>query len=430
VKRGRGEKGKRRLRAETPQNRNAAKTKRQNYKIKTFKMTIKNLSVTFLLILLAGCSSGKSQKNKAEEQKWSVRMANTVMTQADSLIRYVSGKPKWAYDVAFLGMAIDRLGNEDPKYSKYMEDWVNYFVHDDGSVTDYRLEEYNLDRIFPGRNVLTVYQRDSRQKCKIALDNFIKQLETHPKTNSGGYWHKKIYPWQMWLDGIFMGSTFMAAYAREFNQPEWFDAATRQTIMIYEKTLDPGTGLLMHAWDESREQKWCDPLTGKSLYPWSRATGWYLMAIMDILDCLPADHPDRNGLISILQKTSDALLKVRDPDSGIWFQVLNHGGREGNYLEGSGSAMFTYVFAKGARLGYLDQKYREIAESAFDGILKELITVDEKGFVTMHNICGGCGLGGNPYRDGSYEYYINEKRFDNDTKGVAPFILAALELDR
>ncbi|HQM69491.1 MAG TPA: glycoside hydrolase family 88 protein, partial [Bacteroidales bacterium] len=419
-----------RLRAETPQNRNAAKTKRQNYKIKTFKMTIKNLSVTFLLILLAGCSSGKSQKNKAEEQKWSVRMANTVMTQADSLIRYVSGKPKWAYDVAFLGMAIDRLGNEDPKYSKYMEDWVNYFVHDDGSVTDYRLEEYNLDRIFPGRNVLTVYQRDSRQKCKIALDNFIKQLETHPKTNSGGYWHKKIYPWQMWLDGIFMGSTFMAAYAREFNQPEWFDAATRQTIMIYEKTLDPGTGLLMHAWDESREQKWCDPLTGKSLYPWSRATGWYLMAIMDILDCLPADHPDRNGLISILQKTSDALLKVRDPDSGIWFQVLNHGGREGNYLEGSGSAMFTYVFAKGARLGYLDQKYREIAESAFDGILKELITVDEKGFVTMHNICGGCGLGGNPYRDGSYEYYINEKRFDNDTKGVAPFILAALELDR
>ncbi len=430
MKRGRGEKGKRRLRAETPQNRNAAKTKRQNYKIKTFKMTIKNLSVTFLLILLAGCSSGKSQKNKAEEQKWSVRMANTVMTQADSLIRYVSGKPKWAYDVAFLGMAIDRLGNEDPKYSKYMEDWVNYFVHDDGSVTDYRLEEYNLDRIFPGRNVLTVYQRDSRQKCKIALDNFIKQLETHPKTNSGGYWHKKIYPWQMWLDGIFMGSTFMAAYAREFNQPEWFDAATRQTIMIYEKTLDPGTGLLMHAWDESREQKWCDPLTGKSLYPWSRATGWYLMAIMDILDCLPADHPDRNGLISILQKTSDALLKVRDPDSGIWFQVLNHGGREGNYLEGSGSAMFTYVFAKGARLGYLDQKYREIAESAFDGILKELITVDEKGFVTMHNICGGCGLGGNPYRDGSYEYYINEKRFDNDTKGVAPFILAALELDR
>jgi len=430
VKRGRGEKGKRRLRAETPQNRNAAKTKRQNYKIKTFKMTIKNLSVTFLLILLAGCSSGKSQKNKAEEQKWSVRMAHTVMTQADSLIRYVSGKPKWAYDVAFLGMAIDRLGNEDPKYSKYMEDWVNYFVHDDGSVTDYRLEEYNLDRIFPGRNVLTVYQRDSRQKCKIALDNFIKQLETHPKTNSGGYWHKKIYPWQMWLDGIFMGSTFMAAYAREFNQPEWFDAATRQTIMIYEKTLDPGTGLLMHAWDESREQKWCDPLTGKSLYPWSRATGWYLMAIMDILDCLPADHPDRNGLISILQKTSDALLKVRDPDSGIWFQVLNHGGREGNYLEGSGSAMFTYVFAKGARLGYLDQKYREIAESAFDGILKELITVDEKGFVTMHNICGGCGLGGNPYRDGSYEYYINEKRFDNDTKGVAPFILAALELDR
>ncbi len=386
--------------------------------------------VSVVLIVISGCNSGRNQNNKDEQEKWSVKMANTVMTQADSLIRYVSGKPKWAYDVAFLGMAIDRLGDIDPKYSKYMEDWVNYFVHDDGSVTDYRLEEYNLDRIFPGRNVLTVYKRNPQPGHKIALDNFIKQLETHPKTNSGGYWHKKIYPWQMWLDGIFMGSTYMVKYAKEFNKPEWFDVATGQTIMIYGKTLDPDTGLLMHAWDESREQLWCDPQTGRSLYPWSRATGWYLMAILDILDCLPADHPDRNELITILQKTSDALLKVRDPESGIWYQVLNHGGREGNYLEGSGSAMFTYVFAKGARLGYLDQKYRTIAESAFDGILEELITVDEKGLVTMRNICGGCGLGGNPYRDGSYEYYVNEKRFDNDTKGVAPFILAALELDR
>lgn len=384
-----------------------------------------------LLIITSACNLQSHQTKKNDnEVKWQVRMANTVMAQADSLIHYVPGTPKWAYDVAFLGMAIDRLGNIDPKYSKYMEDWVNYFVNEDGSVKDYKISEYNLDRIFPGRLVITVYKRNPQQKYKIAIDNFIEQLKTHPKTKSGGYWHKLIYPWQMWLDGIFMGSTFMAQYAKEFNAPEWYGVATSQTKMIYEKTLDKESGLLMHAWDESRTQKWCDPATGKSHYPWSRAMGWYIMAIVDILDCLPAEHPDRDDLIEILQKTCDALLKVRDSKTGLWYQVLNMGGREGNYIEASGSAMYIYVFAKGARLGYLDKKYREIASRAFDNFIKELVTTDAEGMVTIHNICGGCGLGGNPYRDGSYEYYVNEKRYDNDTKGVAPFILAAIELDR
>ena len=375
-----------------------------------------------------GQNSG-SATEKAEE-KWSVRMANTVIARSDSLIYYVDRKPKWAYDVAFLGMAIDRLGTIDPKYSKYMEDWVSWFVKPDGSVTDYRLNEYNLDRIFPGRNVITAYTRNPKPEYKLALDNFILQLNTHPKTNSGGYWHKNIYPWQMWLDGIFMASTYMSQYAKEFNKPEWFDVATAQTKMIYEKTVDAKSGLLLHAWDESRSQKWCDPETGKSRYPWSRATGWYILAIEDILEYLPENHPDRAPLISILQKTCDALLKVQDPKSGLWYQVLNQCGREGNYLEGSGSAMYIYAFARGAHKGYLDNKFLTIAEKAFDSFIKELVTVDDKGLVTIHNICGGCGLGGNPYRDGSYEYYVNEKRFDNDTKGVAPFILSAIELDR
>jgi unsaturated rhamnogalacturonyl hydrolase len=384
-----------------------------------------------LLIMLSACNfQAQNKKNKAENLKWSVRMANSVINRSDSLIYYVDRNPKWAYDVAFLGMAIDRLGNIDPKYSKYMEDWVKYFVRPDGSIIDYRNEEYNLDRIFPGRNVMTLYQRTHEIRYKYALDNFIDQLQSHPKTKSGGYWHKKIYPWQMWLDGIFMASTYMVQYAKEFNTPEWYDAATMQVKMIYEKTLDQSSGLLMHAWDESEQQKWCDPETGKSHYPWSRATGWYTMAIIDILEYLPEDHPDRGALIGILQKTCDALLKVQDPKTGLWFQVLNQGGREGNYIEGSGSAMFAYVFARGAHKGYLDSKYLGIADKAFDSIIKELITVDEKGFLTMHNICGGCGLGGNPYRDGSYEYYISEKRVDNDTKGVAAFILAAIELNK
>lgn len=390
------------------------------------KLFLSALFFSILALSLGSCG----QHSGVTTQKWSIRMANTVLAKSDSLIHYVAGAPRWAYDVAFLGMAVDKLGNVDRKYSKYLDDWVDYFVHSDGSVTDYRPAEYNLDRIFAGRDVITVYRRHPDPKYRIAIDNFIGQLKTQPKTQSGGYWHKNIYPDQMWLDGIFMASTFMAEYSKEFNQPEWFTVATTQAKMIYGKTLDSSTGLLMHACDESRLQKWCDPVTGKSHYPWSRAMGWYTMAIIDILDYLPEDHPDRKELISILQKTCDALLRVRDPESGIWFQVLNQGRREGNYLEGSGSAMYVYVFAKGARLGYLDKKYGEIANKAFDGIIKNLITVDQKGTVTMHNICGGCGLGGIPYRDGTYEYYVNEKRYDNDTKGVAPFILAAIELDR
>lgn len=388
--------------------------------------------LSFLLLILFSACTGQKEANKTGEadMKWSLKMANSVLARSDSLIHYVDGKPKWAYDVALLGMAVDKLGNIDAKYSKYMEDWVNYFVRPDGSVIDYKLEEYNLDRIFPGRNIMTVYKRHPDAKYKIALDNFIEQLKTHPKTHSGGYWHKKIYLWQMWLDGIYMASPYMAQYAKEFNSPGWFDAATFQTKLIYEKTLDQQSGLLMHAWDESRTQKWCDPVTGKSHYPWSRAMGWYILAIEDILEYLPENHPDRADLITILQKTCDALLKVQDTKTGLWFQVLNQGEKEGNYLEGSGSAMYTYAFARGAHKGYLDKKYLQIASNAFDGIIKELITVDEKGLVTMHNICGGCGLGGNPYRDGSFEYYINEKRVDNDTKGVAPFIMAALELGR
>lgn len=196
------------------------------------------------------------------------------------------------------------------------------------------------------------------------------------------------------------------------------------------KTLDPETGLLYHAWDESKEQQWCNKETGQSKHFWSRATGWYLMALVDILDFLPEGHPDRGKIIEILNNVCEALLKVADKKTGLWHQVLDMGGHEGNYLEGSGSAMYTYVFAKGAKKGYLDKKYFEIASAKFDSITKNLIKDGEDGYPVFFNICGGCGLGGNPYREGDYNYYINEKKVDNDTKGVAPLILAALELNK
>ncbi len=381
-------------------------------------------------LLYLSCSTEGTNNQKKSENKWSVRMAGSVMARHDSLVTYTSSQGVWQYDIGMLGMAIDKLNSKDEKYGQYMKDWVDRFVTEEGKVKGYRIEEYNIDNINPAKNLITLYKRTGEEKYRKAISLFVKQMETHPKTKSGGYWHKKKYPWQMWLDGIYMASPFLARYANEFNEPVWYDVVTRQIILIYDKTLDEETGLLYHAWDESGEQAWCNPETGQSKHFWSRAMGWYMMALVDVLDYLPEDHQDRDSVITILQRTAEALLEVRDPETGLWYQVLDQGGRSGNYLEGSGSAMYLYAFAKGAKKGYLDSRYLKIASETFSSLVDTFIKTDEDGLLSMVNICGGCGLGGtNPYRDGSYEYYITEKRVKNDPKGVGPFILAAIELD-
>ncbi len=386
-----------------------------------------------MILLIAGltnCNPTKQTK-KQEEKLWSVKMAESVMHRYDTLGFY-NGRTKigWSYDLAMLGMAIDKLGDINPEFSKYMEDYMDTMVMDDGSVPRYRLDKYNLDLINPAKNLITLYKRTGNPKYKKALPQFIKQMEEQPKTNTGGFWHKKTYPYQMWLDGTYMASPFLAQYAKEFNDPRWFNIVTHQILLIYEKTHDPKSGLLYHAWDESKKEKWSNPETGHSPNFWSRSMGWYVMAIVDILDYLPENYPDRPKMIEILQNVCASLMKVQDPISGVWYQVLDQGNRDGNYLEASGSAMYVYAFAKGARMGYLDKKYIQIANSAFTSILKNFIIQDKDGYLDMVNICGSCGLGGNPYRDGSYDYYIHEKIVTNDCKGVAPFILAAIELGR
>lgn len=389
----------------------------------------------FLVLIALGlsCRSGNSKTHSRTEQtsKWSIRMADAVMSRSDSLGFY-NGRTRrgWSYDVALLGMAIDRLGSVDKKYSDYMQADIDAMIDQNGSVARYDSSKFNIDYINPARNILILWERTGNEKYRKAIGQFVRQMEKHPKTESGGYWHKQIYPSQIWLDGVYMGMPFLAQYAKDFNAPNWFDVVTHEIILVNKKLRDPKTGLLYHAWDESKQQQWANPETGLSPHFWSRAMGWYVMAIVDVLDYLPENHPDRPELIAILQETCEALLKVRDPESGCWYQVLDQGNREGNYLEGSGTAMYVYAFAKGARKGYLDAKYNKIAPSAFDDMVKTFMVTDEDGLPSMINICGSCGLGGNPYRDGSYEYYTTEKINKNDTKGVAPFILAAEELDK
>ena len=381
-----------------------------------------------VLLFLGNLAAGAQHKNAIPPM--AAKLADAVMIRHDSLIHYKSKSPSYGYDYALLGWAIDKLGKYNQKYSDYMQAYIDYFIQDNGEINNYRLTDYNIDQIRPGVNMLDLYERTGEEKYRHAIETLVNQLKDQPRTHSGGFWHKKRYPYQMWLDGIYMGAPFMARYAHDFNQPKFYDEVIFQIQEIYKHTSDEKTGLVYHAWDESRKQRWCNPETGQSKHFWSRGTGWYMMALVDVLDYLPEDHPGREKLINILQHLSKALLKVQDEKSGLWYQVLDQEGREDNYLEASGSAMFIYAFAKGAKKGYLDNFFLKVARSAFDSLVNNLVVNGEDEMPVFTNICGACGLGGNPYREGDYNYYVSEKKVDDDPKGVAPLILAAIELNK
>jgi len=387
----------------------------------------------FCLVSTLGVQCGGLTDRKSQVP-WSVRIVESLMSYCPDTIAYpgVAKSRRWDYErgVVLQGVWQVYTATRNEKYLSYIKKNIDQFVGEDGLIKTYEYGSFNIDNIPTGRQVLALYNITSEKKYKIAADTLRKQLANQPRTNEGGYWHKQIYPYQMWLDGLYMAEPFYAEYAKKFDEPADFDDIANQFIFIERHTRDPKTGLLYHAWDESKKMPWADKQTGQSPHFWSRAIGWYAWALVDVLDDFPENHPQRKELIAILQRLSAALVKFSDPKTGLWYQVSDQGARKGNYLESSGSCMFVYALAKGANKGYLDKKYLAAAQQSFKGILDSLVTVDEKGIVSLHHACQGAGLGGNPYRDGSYEYYIGEKQRTNDFKAVGPFILAALELQQ
>lgn len=356
---------------------------------------------------------------------WSVRMVDS------TLQRYALREASWNYDHGLQVMAIQKAGEAtgEARYLRFASDWIDLFVQPDGSIRTYRMEDYNVDWVNSGKLLFGAYERTGEERFRQAIEHLRQQMRTHPRNNSAGFWHKKIYPYQMWLDGIYMAGPFLAEYARRFDEPATFEDVVHQITLIDERTRDDKTGLLYHAWDESKQQRWCDPITGRSQYFWARAVGWYVMALVDVLDFLPREHACRQDVIALLTQTAAALVKVQDAATGLWYQILDLPRRKGNYLEASASAMFVYAFAKGVREGYLAQDYLLSARRGYHGLLQNLIRIDASGLLTLEQVCGGAGLGGDPYRDGSFEYYVSEKIIPNDPKGVGPFILAALEME-
>jgi unsaturated rhamnogalacturonyl hydrolase len=345
-------------------------------------------------------------------------MAESFVKRNPETIAYAEDprSDRWTYEQGVMLEALRQLWSrtKDQKYASYIRRNIDRFVTDDGTIRTYEYEAFNLDNVATGRALLHLHACTGDEKYRVAAQTLMKQLANQPRTASGGFWHKKIYPNQMWLDGLYMAEPFYAAYAQHFGGADAFDDIARQFALTEAHTRDSVTGLLYHAWDESRQQRWADPVTGHSPNFWGRAIGWYAMALVDMLDYFPAEHPQRTEMIEILRRLAAALLRSRDRETALWYQVVDMPGRAGNYLESSASCMFTYAFAKGARKGYLEAEFRKSARESFEGILKHKVTVDSLGLLSLHDVCQVGGLGGDPYRDGSYEYYTGEKRRTND----------------
>lgn len=358
--------------------------------------------------------------------------ADTVLTMWRDYPGATPGRaPRWTYEqgVVLLGIARVWKSTGDQKYFDYIRQTLDHYVADDGTIRTYRVEEYNLDNILLGRMLLLLYRETKEEKYRKAADLVRSQLKNHPRTSEGGFWHKQIYPSQMWLDGLYMAEPFYAEYAATFHEDAAFDDIAKQFILIERHTRDEKTGLLYHGWDESRKQRWSDPTTGRSPNFWGRAMGWYAMALVETLDYFPKTHPKRAELIAILKRLASAVAKYQDKKAGLWYQVVDKPEGKGNYFESSAAAMFVYALAKGVHQKYLPASYMGVAEKAYRAMLDQFVETKSNGLVDYKGTVSVAGLGGNPYRDGSYEYYLSEKVVTNDPKGYGAFVQAAAEME-
>jgi unsaturated rhamnogalacturonyl hydrolase len=387
-------------------------------------------------VTVASCLSSAAQAPaqspiQAQARPWSERAANAAITRwPDGRFAPAGARYVWNYELGTLldGMDAVWFNTADPRYFNYIKSSVDQFVGPDGSIATWKPEEFQQDNILLGRQLLLLYATTPNPRYAKAAHLLYDNLMHMPRTPSGGFWHKQRYPNQMWLDGLYMAEPFYAEYASTFHHPEAFADITHQFVLLDQHARDPKTGLLYHGWDESKQERWADKQTGLSSQFWARAMGWHMMALVDTLSYYPKDDPGRKQLIALLVRDAEAVTRFQDKDSGLWYQVLDKSKEKGNYLESSASSMFVYALAKGVRQGYLPQRYLAIAESGYKGILSHFIqTVGED--VSLTGTVKGAGLGGDPYRDGTYAYYIGEKVITNDPKGVGAFLLASAEMD-
>lgn len=392
-----------------------------------------------LLISAALCALAATVAcNPHSRKPLAVRMAASEIARNPSptnLDGIPAGKVKWNYTTGLELLAIADAGEmyDHPEFQAYAARYFDTIVQSDGSVLTYKRSKYNLDHVCPGRALFGLYDRTGEARYKMVLDTLYAQLQGQPRNPDGGFWHKAVYPRQMWLDGLYMAEPFYAEYAaRNFSGAEYekaVDDIVNQFVVVAAHTYDPVTGLYRHAYDDSREMFWCDKATGQSAHAWGRAMGWYAMAIVETLQYLGVDNSTQ-PMVEILNHIYTVLPKYADPATGMWYQVLDQPGREGNYLESTGSAMFVYALLKGVRLGYLPAEMEPEARRLYEKFVERFVKENPDGTISLTDCCAVAGLGGKQMRSGTFEYYISEPVIDNDCKGVGPFIWASMEYDR
>jgi unsaturated rhamnogalacturonyl hydrolase len=416
---------------------------------KPFDRTVRRLcTVSAALAISAGATvfaarpatGGVTEYAGASPIEWSQRMAKSEMNRrGDTLFHHGSNpRARWDYTTSLFGLALIKLADVsgDSSYRDYGAKTVESFINEDGSIATYKMDEFNIDMIPPGKVLLVRHEQGVRDaRFKAAIETLRTQLAKHPRTSDGGFWHKQRYPHQMWLDGLFMGAPFLAQYGKIFQEPAALDEVARQISLMDQHAFDPKTGLYYHAWDEKRAQSWANPQTGQSPNFWSRAIGWYAMSLVDSLDFFSPTHPEVEHINGILRRVADGIVRWQDPASGLWWQVTDQGAREGNYLEATGSSMFVYALAKGINRGYLSrEKYLPAVLRGYEGLIRDFIRTSASGEVSLTRCCEVAGLGytnaKGRARDGTFEYYVTEPIIDNDLKGVGPFILAGIEVQQ
>ena len=383
-------------------------------KIPFFGNNIMPLLFGFAVVLFAShCNNNrvedKNNEHKAEQVNmdisvdlpWSQRMTESIIKRnPESWMTDFRETPRWSYTHGLVLMAIQKVYEDtgDERYFNYVKSYADTMITVEGEIKNYNIDEYNIDHINPGKILFGLHDQTKDDRYEKVMFTLRKQLEWQPRTTDDGFWHKLRYTYQMWLDGLYMGAPYYAQFAERYNQPEAFDDIAHQLILMESRSRDEATGLLYHGWDESRVQSWANTETGKSPEFWGRAMGWYAMALVDVLDYFPEDHAKRGEIIDILNRLAEAVTKVQDESTGLWYQVLDKGGQQGNYLEATASSMFSYALIKGVNNGYLPDEYRQVAQKAYNGILENLIEVEPSGEIHIHKCCAVAGLGGNPYR--------------------------------
>ena len=397
-------------------------------------MRMRKSSICKVFAILAACFAMTAQaQTVSKDLPWSVRMTESEIVRCpESWQLDFQPRLKWDYchglELQAMLDVYDRY--QDPKIRDYAIAYADTMINDNGEILTYKLHEYNIDRLNPGKYLYQVYNITKDPKYKKAIDLLRSQLDTHPRNEDGGFWHKKIYPNQMWLDGLYMGAPFYAEYAMRNDRVNDYQDIINQFVVSAKHTYDPANGLYRHATDVSKKERWADPVTGQSQHSWGRAMGWYAMALVDALDFIPKSEANRDSMLQILDNVAFQIRRLQDPETGVWYQVLDKSGEPGNYLESSASAMFVYSLFKAVRMGYLDESYLDVALKGYHGIIDQFITVDENGVVSLNQACAVAGLGGKNYRMGDYDYYINETIRSNDPKAVGPFIMGSLEYER